>query len=143
VLPAVLFCPFYVVTPTREHSWRGNAARRQSDQAMMSAGWLMLVEDAPGSSSPVRDSPPHFEVFPDLKSASYLERYNILCRKFTQERLYTRATVMPSPRAADSKPSHDGDAPVWRNQKPQDRVRLQHRADVASAASRGRLCDGG
>jgi hypothetical protein len=66
-------------------------------------GWLMLVEDAPSSRSPVRDSSPHFQVFPDFKSASYLERYNILCRKLTQERLYTTATVMASPRtAADS-----------------------------------------
>jgi hypothetical protein len=66
-------------------------------------GWLMLVEDAAGSRSPVRDSSPHFEVFPDFRNASYLDRYNILCRKLTQERLYTTATILASPRtAADS-----------------------------------------
>jgi hypothetical protein len=66
-------------------------------------GWLMLVEDAPESRSPVHDSSPHFDVFPDFKGASYLERYNILCRKLAQERLYTTATIMASPRtAADS-----------------------------------------
>lgn len=63
-------------------------------------GWLMLVEDAPESRSPVRDSSPHFKVFPDFQGASYLERYNILCRKLTQERLYTTATIMASPRTA-------------------------------------------
>jgi hypothetical protein len=63
-------------------------------------GWMMLVEDAPGSRSPVHDSTPHFDVFPDFKSASYLERYNIFCRKLTQERLYTTATIMASPRTA-------------------------------------------
>src|SRR6202167_4999468 len=67
------------------------------------AGWLMLVEDAPESRAPVRDSSPHFPLFPEFKGASYLDRYNILCRKLTQERLYSTATVVASPRtAADS-----------------------------------------
>src|ERR1700691_849877 len=65
--------------------------------------WLMLVEDAPESRAPVRDSSPHFPLFPEFKGASYLDRYNILCRKLTQERLYSTATVVASPRtAADS-----------------------------------------
>jgi hypothetical protein len=42
----------------------------------------------------------HFETFPEFKGASYLERYNILCRKLAQERLYTTATIMASPRSA-------------------------------------------
>lgn len=63
-------------------------------------GWLMLVEDAPGSRNPVRDASPHFPLFPDFQNASYLDRYSILCRKLTQERLYTTATVMASPRTA-------------------------------------------
>jgi hypothetical protein len=63
-------------------------------------GWLMLVEDAPGSRAPVRDNSPHFPTFPEFQNASYLERYNILCRKLTQERLYTTATVLASPRTA-------------------------------------------
>lgn len=63
-------------------------------------GWLMLVEDAPESRTPVRDSSPHFPLFPDFKNASYLDRYNILCRKLTQERLYTTATVLATPRSA-------------------------------------------
>ena len=67
------------------------------------AGWLMLVEDAPESRSAVRDASPHFELFPEFRRVSYLERYNILCRKLAQERLYTTATVLASPRtAADS-----------------------------------------
>ena len=67
------------------------------------AVWLMLVEDAPESRKPVGDKSPHFPLFPEFKGACYLDRYNILCRKLTQERLYTTATVMASPRtAADS-----------------------------------------
>jgi hypothetical protein len=60
----------------------------------------MLVEDAPESRRPVRDASPHFEVFPEFPGASYLDRYNILCRKLAQERLYTTATVLASPRTA-------------------------------------------
>ncbi|QGN00029.1 PaeR7I family type II restriction endonuclease [Methylocystis parvus] len=62
--------------------------------------WLMPVEDAPESRSPVNDTSPHFPVFPDFRGASYIERYNILCRKLVQERLYTTATIMASPRTA-------------------------------------------
>jgi len=66
-------------------------------------GWLMLVEDASESRSPVRDNSPHFPVFEEFKGASYLKRYDLLCQKLTQERLYTTASVIASPRtAADS-----------------------------------------
>ena len=62
--------------------------------------WMMLVEDAPGSRSPVRDASPHFPVFPEFQGASYLKRYDILCQRLVQERLYTTAAVIASPRTA-------------------------------------------
>ena len=66
-------------------------------------GWLMLVEDASESRSPIRDNSPHFPVFEEFKGASYLQRYDLLCQKLTQEQLYTTASVIASPRtAADS-----------------------------------------
>ena len=61
-------------------------------------GWLMLVEDAPGSRSPVMDRSLHFPVRPEFQGASYLERYNLLCKKLVQEQLYTTAAVIASPR---------------------------------------------
>ncbi len=73
-----------------------------SDTPRPFVGWLMLVEDAPESRSPVRDKSPHFPLLPEFGGASYLERYNILCRKLIQEQLYTTATVMASPRTAAS-----------------------------------------
>lgn len=63
-------------------------------------GWLMLVEDAPGSRAPVRDASPNFPVFPEFKNASYIARYDILCKKLVQEQLYTTATVLTSNRDA-------------------------------------------
>jgi hypothetical protein len=61
-------------------------------------GWLMLVEDAPASRSPVRDRSPHFDVFPEFRNASYLDRYEVLCHRLMQEQLYSVAAVMASPR---------------------------------------------
>jgi hypothetical protein len=63
-------------------------------------GWLMLVEDCEGSRLPVREVSPHFPVFKEFERASYSTRYNILCRKLVQERLYTTAALLLSPRSA-------------------------------------------
>lgn len=63
-------------------------------------GWLMVVEDAPKSRSPVRDSSPHFPVFEEFKGASYLMRYDLLCQRLVQEQLYTTATVIAAERRA-------------------------------------------
>lgn len=63
-------------------------------------GWIMLVEDAPGSRSPVRDRSPHFPVFPEFQGASYLKRYDVLCQRLVQEQLYTTASLLASPRTA-------------------------------------------
>jgi hypothetical protein len=63
-------------------------------------GWLIMVEDAPRSRSPVRDSSPHFSVFEEFKGASYLERYDLLCQRLVQEQLYTTATVIAAERSA-------------------------------------------
>lgn len=63
-------------------------------------GWLMLVEDADRSRSPVGDSSPHYPVFPKFRGASYVDRYHLLCKKLMQEQFYTAATVLASPRTA-------------------------------------------
>ena len=63
-------------------------------------GWLTMVEDAPKSRSPVRDASPHFPVFEAFKGASYLERYDLLCRRLIEEGLYTAACIITSERNA-------------------------------------------
>lgn len=63
-------------------------------------GWLMMVEDAAGSRSPVRESSPHFPVFNEFIGASYLERYDLLCQRLVQEQLYTTATVISAERGS-------------------------------------------
>lgn len=63
-------------------------------------GWLMVVEDAPASRTPVKDKSPHFPVFPDFVGASYLKRYDLLCQKLAKEQLFSSASVIASPRTA-------------------------------------------
>ena len=69
-------------------------------QARPFLGWLMLVEDCEKSRSPVKSQEPHFAVFHEFKSASYAERYELLCQKLIQENLYSAASTILSPRKA-------------------------------------------
>lgn len=61
-------------------------------------GYLLLLEDCPGSKQPVKVREPHFEVFPEFKRASYADRYEILCRKLVRERHYNAASFITSNR---------------------------------------------
>jgi hypothetical protein len=59
-------------------------------------GYLMLLEEAPGSVAPVRSREPHFNVFPEFKDASYAKRYEVLLTKLVRERLYDGACFLMS-----------------------------------------------
>lgn len=59
-------------------------------------GYLMLLEEAPESTRPVRAQEPHFKVFPEFKAASYAKRYEILLTKLVRERLYDSACFLLS-----------------------------------------------
>lgn len=59
-------------------------------------GYLMLLENAPGSTARVRAREPHFKVFPEFRDASYARRYEILLTKLVRERLYDGACFLMS-----------------------------------------------
>lgn len=59
-------------------------------------GYLMLLEDAPGSTRPVKAQEPHFKVFEEFTSASYARRYEILLTKLVRERLYDATCFLMS-----------------------------------------------
>lgn len=61
-------------------------------------GYFMLLEDAPGSRSPVGIKEPHFNVFTEFRDSSYAARYGILCRKLVRERLYDATCLLLSDR---------------------------------------------
>lgn len=85
---------------TAHDLWTAYREGAFGEQPRPFVGWLMLLEDAPKSRSPVRDISPNFPVFKEFKEASYADRYNILCRKLVQEQLYTTACIIISPRSA-------------------------------------------
>lgn len=51
-------------------------------------GYMMLLEEAKGSTSPVRVNEPFFPVDEAFQGASYADRYEILCERLLRERLY-------------------------------------------------------
>lgn len=69
------------------------------EQARPFVAWVMAVEDAPESRTPVRDSSPHFPVFEIFKGASYLQRYDILCQRLVKEGLYSSAALLATGRS--------------------------------------------
>ncbi len=85
---------------TAHDFWTAYREGAFGDQPRPFLGWLMLVEDAPESRSPVRVHSQHFSIFPEFENASYLERYDILCQKMIKEGLYTTASVIASPQIA-------------------------------------------
>lgn len=59
-------------------------------------GYLMLLQEAPGSLSPIAAREPHFGVFPEFVDASYAKRYEILLTKLVRERFYDSACLLLS-----------------------------------------------
>jgi hypothetical protein len=57
-------------------------------------GWVMLLEECPGSKSPVKVAQPHFEVFSEFRDSSYAKRYELLLRKLLLERIYDGAALV-------------------------------------------------
>ena len=74
-------------------------------------GYLILLQDAPGSTRPVKPREPHFEVFSEFKQASYANRYELLLTKLVRERLYDAACFMMSDAANGRKGDYREPAP--------------------------------
>lgn len=86
---------------TAHDFWTAYREGAFGDQPRPFTAWLMMIEDTPGSRSPVKAPKTlHFPVFEEFQGASYLERYNILCQKLAQEQLYTVATLIAASRDA-------------------------------------------
>lgn len=59
-------------------------------------GYMFILEDCKGSTSPVKVKEPHFPVLPEFVGASYMKRYELFCRKLVRERLYDAAVFVTS-----------------------------------------------
>ena len=85
---------------TAHDLWTAYRERAFGESTKPFVGWLLLVEDAAGTRRSIRDRSDHYPVRPEFQGASYIERYNLLCRKLVQENLYTSAAVLATPRTA-------------------------------------------
>jgi len=57
-------------------------------------GYFFVLEECEKSTIPVRFTSPHFSALPEFENTSYAARYEILCRKLVQERLYDAAALV-------------------------------------------------
>jgi hypothetical protein len=85
---------------TSHDLWTAYREGAFGNQVRPFVGWLMVVEDAPASRTPVKDKSPHFPVFKEFVGTSYQKRYDILCQRLVLEQLYSAAAVVATPRAA-------------------------------------------
>jgi len=86
---------------TSHDLWTAYREQAFGKQPRPFVGWLMMVEDAEESRSPIKETSQHFPIFKEFKNASYLERYDLLCQRLVQEQLYTAAALLAAPRTAD------------------------------------------
>ena len=66
-------------------------------------GWMMILEETPKSTAPVRVDEPHFDVFPEYHEASYADRYRLFCERLMRERFYDGACLLLSKPETGSK----------------------------------------
>ena len=64
------------------------------DQQAPWVGYVMVVGSDEGSNTPVRNYEPHYNVMPEFRNASYIDRYRILCKKLILERHYTATALL-------------------------------------------------
>lgn len=69
----------------------------QTDPRPPFLAWLMLLEDCPEARAPVRCDEPHYPVFEEFRSASYAQRYQVLCERLVERQLYSAAAFELTP----------------------------------------------
>lgn len=57
-------------------------------------GFFFVLDECPESTCPVSIDSPHFPALPEFEHTSYAARYEVLCRKLVQERLYDAAALV-------------------------------------------------
>lgn len=90
-------------TAYREHAFSANA------QPFL--GYFFMLEDCARSRSPVAVRQPHFPVFPEFTGASYVRRYELMCRRLVLERHYTAAALITSEASEGETGSYSMPAP--------------------------------
>lgn len=81
-----------------EDVWKAYRERRFGHGPRPFLGYLFLLEDCPAVHRPVKLNQPHFAVDPVFVTprggTSYVQRYEILCRRLLHENLYSAACLL-------------------------------------------------
>jgi hypothetical protein len=76
--------------------WTAFRERAYLESPQPFLGYFFMLEDCEASNRPVGVQEPHFKVFPEFVGASYMQRYEIFCRKLVLERHYTASAFITS-----------------------------------------------
>ena len=76
--------------------WTAFREKAYLESPQLFVGYFFMLEDCEASNRPVSVQEPHFKVFSEFVAASYLRRYELLCRKLVLERHYTTAAFISS-----------------------------------------------
>lgn len=60
-------------------------------------GYCVILADEPAAHRQVGTASPHFAILPEFATASYAQRFAILCRKLVEEELYGEACLLLTP----------------------------------------------
>ncbi|MEO0684862.1 MAG: PaeR7I family type II restriction endonuclease [Cyanobacteria bacterium J06649_11] len=74
--------------------WTAYRENVYPDQQVPWLGYLMVVEDSSTSKRPVRIQKSRFEIFDEFKNTSYLQRYQLFCKKLMLERHYSASCLI-------------------------------------------------
>jgi len=74
--------------------WTAFKERTFSQKLVPWLGYVIIVEEAPKSSSKVRNNEPLFRVRSEFRNTSYLDRYKLFCQKIVLERHYTASALI-------------------------------------------------
>ncbi len=77
--------------------------KRHNELQQPFLGFLMLLERSEETMRVVKTVERHYQVFPEFKNTSYVDRYEILCRKLILEQKYDAAALIVSDRVTGEK----------------------------------------
>lgn len=72
-------------------AYRENAFRTTSPPFL---GFLVVLADKPSLSNPVRPEKCRFPQFKEFDESTYVDRWNLLCRKLVEERMFSRSAFL-------------------------------------------------
>lgn len=58
------------------------------------AGYLFIVEQSTDSTTPVKVAQPYFPVMPEFVNTSYIDRYELFCKRLMRERHYSATSLV-------------------------------------------------